>query len=347
MSRFLKDILDQPDELLHSMEYSLSAGSASLQQAADLIRQAKSVFIVAIGASWNAGIAIQVALNEAGVQAVLCDAADFLYFTKIPPEAVVLFLSRSGESVEIVNALPKCKQAYAVVISITNAAESALANDSTVCLLTHVRFDHSVSVSTYSSIILTGLLLAQFIRPPFSGMPVHDIFIESIEEVRKRLPEWIDMISTTAWMEKDRTTYFTARGIHLASAHESMLLWEEVAKQPASALTTGAFRHGPQEIINHPLNMAIWIDNEVARHHDFALINDLVERQVKVLSIGYNLPKELKGYKLDIPSLPCLLGPVVNIIPMQLASAKLASMKGIDPDVFLFCNFIVQQEGGL
>ncbi|RPD42595.1 SIS domain-containing protein [Chitinophaga barathri] len=347
MSRYLQDILDQPDQLLQSLQHSVDKGSGALKKSAGLITGAKNVFITAIGASWSAGIAIQAAFNEAGVQAVLCDAADFLYFTRIPPDSAVLFLSRSGKSVELVQALPKCKLAKAAVISITNAADSPLAESSDACLLTSVRFDHSISVSTYSSIILTGLLLTQYFRPQSPGLLIYDELMESLREVNGRLKEWQDIIETTSWPEKNGHTYFTARGASLASAHESMLLWEEVAKQPAAALTTGAFRHGPQEIIDNPLNMAVWLENNIARDHDVKLINDLVGKKVNVLSIGQELPGRLKGHTVYVPSCPWLFSPVINIIPLQLAAEKLARMKGIDPDVFLYCNFIVESEGGL
>lgn len=347
MSQYLNDILDQPDQLLQSLQYSADAGSGPLKKAAGLITRAKSVFIVAIGASWNAGIAIQAAFNETGVQAVLCDAADFLHFTKVPPEAAVIFLSRSGKSVELVNALPKCKQAKAAVICITNAPDSPLAHGADACLLTSVRFDHSISVSTYSSIILTGLLLTQFFSPQYPGLLIYDALMEPLREVNTHILEWQEIIAAASWPLENRHTYFTARGASLASAHEGMLLWEEVAKQPAAALSTGAFRHGPQEIINNPLNMAIWLENKIAREHDVKLINDLTERGVNMLSIGHNLPAALKGHAIEIPACPWLFSPVINIIPMQLAAEKLAGMKGIDPDVFFYCNFIVESEGGL
>lgn len=347
MTRFLKDILDQPDQLLHSMDYSLHEGNRFMKQAADLIRPAENVFIVAIGASWCAGIAVQVAFNEAGVQAVLCDAADFLYFTRIPPRAVVIFLSRSGKSIEIVNAIPKCKAANAVIVSITNAPSSELARYSTVCLFTNVRFDNSISVSTYSAIILTGVLLAQLIKPLDTGTASVDVFANTIQTINSSIPVWQSVIASAGWLNSSKSTYFMARGAEVACAHESRLLWEEAAKQPATALTTGAFRHGPQEIINDGIHIAIWIGNETARNYDCKLVNDLVEKQVNVIAVGSNLPLELKGHKIEMPPLPHLLSPVIGTIPMQLASEKLAGIKGVDPDNFLYCNFVVEAEGGL
>lgn len=347
MNRYVNDILDQPGQLLQSLQYSADAGCGPLQKAAAQIVQARYVFIVAIGASWNAGIAIQAAFNETGVQAVLCDAADFLHFSRIPPDAAIVFLSRSGKSVELVSALPKCRQAKAAVICITNAPESPLAGGADICLVTGVRFDHSISVSTYTAIILTGLLLTQFFRPQSPGLLVYDALMEPLREASAHLPEWQARIEAMDWPHAQCYTCFTGRGANLASAHESMLLWEEAAKQPAAALSTGAFRHGPQEIINNPLNMAVWLENQVARNHDVQLINDLSDRGVNMLTIGHQLPSGLKGHSIEIPACPWLLTPVINIMPMQLVAAKLARIKGVDPDVFFYCNFIVESEGGL
>jgi glutamine---fructose-6-phosphate transaminase (isomerizing) len=110
------------------------------------------------------GIALQASLNEAGIVSVLCDAADFLYFTKIPPKSTIIFLSRSGKSIEIVQAIAKYKLANAAIISITNADDTLLADSSDCCLLTYVKYDNSISVSTYSSIVLTGQLLALAVK---------------------------------------------------------------------------------------------------------------------------------------------------------------------------------------
>ncbi|KIC92693.1 SIS domain-containing protein [Flavihumibacter solisilvae] len=347
MTKYLRDILDQPDQLLNSIDYNFGEGSAQMKTSAGLVRRADHVYISAIGASWNAGIALQAALNETGVQAELCDAADFLHFTHILPDSAVIFLSRSGKSIEIVNALPKCRAAKASVVSITNDNESALARGSDACILMGVRFDNSISVSTYSSIILNGNILARCIADHRLDNSMVEELTSSIIQVRQRISEWKDMTEASGWGGKNPYTYFLARGANLASAHESRLLWEEAAKHPATSLTTGAFRHGPQEIINNSLNIALWLDNRIVRDYDIQLVNDLAERDVNIVSIGHDLPATLKGFKIEVPHFPSMLAPVVNIIPMQLAAEKLARLRGQDPDGFLYCNFIVEAEGGL
>jgi glutamine---fructose-6-phosphate transaminase (isomerizing) len=121
------------------------------------------------------------------------------------------------------------------------------------------------------------------------------------------------------WIDNNKVFYFIARGMSLSSPHEAMLLWEEPAKQPASALTTGSFRHGPQEIVNDTINVGIWIDS-TTRMNDIKLVNDLNKHGVNTLSIGTRLPEELRGHAIEIPAMPEFFFSVVNIIPVQIAS---------------------------
>jgi len=347
MTKYIQDIIKQPEQLSKSLAYSFSAGFPEIEKAIQLIRSTSRLYISGIGASWNAGLAIQATFNELGIPALLCDSSEFLHFTKIPESSTVIFLSRSGMSVEIVNALAKCKAANAKIISITNSAESTLTQKSDVCLLTAVDFDNSISVNTYTSIILTGQLLASAFAPDFSKEQILDSLNKTFDELKVLIPQWQETIENSDWLDKNSSTYFLARGSSLASAFESMLIWQEGAKQPASAMTTGAFRHGPQEILINKLNIGIWIDDQIARDNDFTLINDIDAQGVKLFTIGRNLPHDLKGLKIELPEIIYSFQPIINVIPMQIANEKFSRLKGEDCDSFRFCNFVVEHEGGL
>ena len=168
-----------------------------------------------------------------------------------------------------------------------------------------------------------------------------------LNRIISEIPRWKEIIDQSDWLNRDYSSYFLARGANLASAFESMLVWQEGAKQPASAMTTGAFRHGPQEVLINLINIGIWIDPEIARENDFQLINDMYSRGIKLLTIGNNLPAELKGLKIEMPGVLNSFQPIINIIPVQLAVDRFASIKGEDCDSFRFCNYVVESEGGL
>jgi len=347
MTKLLEDIIKQPVQLSQSMDYTFSDGWAEMDKAIKIIRSAKTIYISGIGASWNAGLAIQATFNEAGISTLLCDSSEFLHFTRLQQNSAVIFLSRSGKSIEVVNALSKCRAANAHVISITNSSESILARKSDVCLLTHVDFDHSISVNTYTSIILTGQLLASGLSGSFSKTAIYNSLNQTFAQIKTRIPLWQETIENSGWLDKDAYTYFLARGSSLASAFESLLIWEEGAKQPATAMTTGAFRHGPQEILNNRLNIGLWIDNQIAREYDFSLLKDLHAHDIKLLTIGYNLPPDISGLKIEMPEVLYSFQPLINIIPMQLAVEQLSRLKGEDCDSLRYCDFVVEHEGGL
>ena len=347
MTKYFEDILKQPEQLKRSLDYTFSNGWAEVEKAIRMIRAAETIYISSIGASLNAGLAIQATFNEAGIPTHLCDSSEFLNFTNISGKSVVILLSRSGQSVEVVKAVSKCRNAGADIISITNSAESALGQQSDVCLLTHVDFDHSISVNTYTSIILTGQLLASAFKASFSKSKISKSLKQSLNLVIPEIFQWKEIIEQSDWLNKDYSSYFLARGTNLSSAFESMLIWQEGAKQPASAMTTGAFRHGPQEVLINRINIGIWVDQEITRENDFKLINDMHAHGVRILTIGNNLPADLKGLKIEMPGILYSFQPIINIIPMQLAVDRFANKKGVDCDSFRFCNFVVEHEGGL
>src|SRR5258708_15884441 len=102
MTRFLQDILRQPDELRRVIEHLNGAGRGLVESSAHTIRNARHIYITGIGASWNAALGAGSIFHSGGRPVYMLDAAELLQFSKIPPHAVILVLSRSGRSVEIV-----------------------------------------------------------------------------------------------------------------------------------------------------------------------------------------------------------------------------------------------------
>ncbi|KAF0237955.1 MAG: glucosamine--fructose-6-phosphate aminotransferase [Prolixibacteraceae bacterium] len=347
MTKFLQDIYRQPEALQDSMGFTLSEGMHALGEAQKLIKGARYVFIASIGASWNAGLAIQAAFNEAGITTQLFDSAEFLHFTKIPKNTVVILPSRSGKSVEIVQSVTKCREAEAKIISITNDPQSPLGKGSDVCLDTHVDFDHSISVNTYTSIVLIGQLLAVFAGNLLTVKEAEKSITNALSATTPNISVWHEQIELSDWLNRDYASYFLGRGGNLASAYEAMLIWQEGAKHPASAMSTGAFRHGPQEILINKMNIGIWVDNRVARTNDFTLIGDILKQGVKVLTIGTDIPEDLGGLKIEIPEIHPVFQPLINVIPAQLATDIFSALKGENPDGFRFCKFVVETDGGL
>ena len=66
------------------------------------MNEGSHVYITGIGSSWHAGMAVQSFFSACGRPASLLDASEMLHFTEVASNSVVIVLSRSGKSVEIV-----------------------------------------------------------------------------------------------------------------------------------------------------------------------------------------------------------------------------------------------------
>lgn len=346
-TRLFTDILKQPVQLAASLSHMLGAGKPALDAAATVLRRAGTVVITGIGASWHAGMAMQSELLAAGIPALLIDASELLHCAEVPRDSAVVLLSRSGKSTEIVQLVQKCRARSASVIAITNQADSLLAQGSDAVLNTSTDFDHAVSITTYSAIALAGVLLA-LEATGRSACPIQADLMQSLSAAATAIPEWSKIIERSGWLgEGDEPTYFMARGASLASCHEARLLWEEAAKKPATALTAGGFRHGPQEIVRNGLRVGIWIDAQRMRTQDLNLAHDLRKLGASVLLIGQRLEETAGDCVLCLPDIPARWQFIIDIIPIQIAVERLAAVRGEDPDTFRLCKYIVEDEGGL
>ena len=282
---------------------------------------------------------------------MLVDASELLHFTRFAPDACLIVLSRSGKSVEVVNLLDKAGRAGCQVVGITNTPDSPLGHKAKVVLPLKAAFDHNVSVTMYSALTLIGGLLATEATSgitPSLGQALHNM----LDAAQKLLGSWQTRIADSEWLKRVALpTYFLARGSSLAGCHAARLVWEEAAKVAATAMTTGGFRHGPQEILaGSGARIGIWLSPSTLREQDLRLAKDLSGRDVPVMLIGQNLTANAAKLTLETPALAPEYSHwqfLVDVIPAQLASEVLARHRGADCDSFLFCPYIIEAEGGL
>lgn len=337
MSALYNDIIKQPLQWQCCLDYTI-ANSQPLVNACDQLMAAQRIIIVAIGASYNAGTAIKQMLDPWHLNVCLVDASEYMNEGKFYSGDVALFLTRSGKSIELLKIMDKCHTHKVPTIAICNDAESPIGKGSDIFLNMNVDFDHAVSINTFTSIILIGMLIRDYIK---AGKVAYDDYAKGFERVEEYILNMDHAIQASTWCNPANYYYFLGRGIDYAAACEAMLLWQEAAKLPAVAMTTGSFRHGPQEVVSASLSVMVWIDTSNPNYdYDLMLINDLIKNGANVLVFGDTDDEvnsaEFKGIR-----------PLINQIPPQLLALHLATIRNVNPDGFVFCNYIVQKEGGL
>ena len=158
---------------------------------------------------------------------------------------------------------------------------------------------------------------------------------------------WQRQIADTAWLAPNAVYYFLGRGPGLGSCNEARLMWEEGVKTPATSTGTGAFRHGPQEMVSMDMRIGMWIDPSDMRDQDLAVARDLRRLGVSIMLIGQNLSEDAADLVFQLPNVPAGWQSLIDIIPAQLAAERLSRLSSVDCDSFKLCPYIVEDDFGL
>ncbi len=346
MTHFLRDILRQPTELRRSLEHLSGDGRSALDAAVAAVRPARHVYLTGIGSSWHAGLNVSVLFQLAARPVYLVDAAELVQFATIPAGSVLIVISRSGRSVEIVRLLAKARESGSAVIGITNAADGTLAREAQIAIVVPVALDHAISVNTYTTLALAAGVLAASVVGSFDARLAESLS-RAFAAAGRAIPGWQQQLENSAWLAPRSTSYFLARGSSLGNAYEARLMWEEGVKSPATAMGTASFRHGPQEIVAKDVRFGMWIDGAKMREQDLAVARDLRELGARVMLIGQRLPDDPGDLVFQIPAIASEWQFLIDIIPAQLVAEKMARLSGVDPDTFRLSSFVVEEESGL
>lgn len=346
MTLFLQDVLRQPAELQRTIDYLRGAGQCRLSDAATAVRAARHVYLTGIGSSWHAALTAGPLFSLGSRPVYMHDASELLHFATIPSGAVIIVISRSGRSLEIVRLLAKARACGAVVIGVTNSENGPLAREAEVPIVVATQLDHGISVNTYSTLAAAASALACSAVSSFDDALTTSLS-DGLAHTARSIAGWQEQIAGSDWLLPSSVCYFLARGSSLGSCHEARLLWEEGVKSPATAMGTGGFRHGPLEMVAKGSRFGLWIDGQQMRDQDLAVARDLRRLGASVMLIGQDLAEDAGDLVLRLPKLPCDWQFLIDVIPAQLAAERLARMSGVDCDSFRLCSYIVEDEWGL
>jgi glutamine---fructose-6-phosphate transaminase (isomerizing) len=345
MTHFLQDILRQPTELRATIDFFSGTGRSRLDEATAAIRDARHVYLTGIGSSWHAALTAEPLFSLGGHPVYLRDAAELLQFATIPRNAVLIVISRSGRSVEIVNLLAKARESGATVIGITNVEDAALAREAQIPLLIQAKLDHAISVNTYTTLAAATAVLAAVTVGSFDNHLAQSLR-KAFDETERAMAGWQQQLADAAWLRPNGIYYFLARGGGLGSCNETRLMWEEGVKSPATAMGTSSFRHGPLEMIAKDMRFGLWIDGQRMREADLAIARDLKRLGVSVMLIGQHVPENSADLVFQLPEVPPDWQFLIDIVPAQLAAERLSRLSGVDCDSFRLCSFVVEDDTG-
>ncbi len=128
-------------EALKAVRARLDGGfSQAVELVVAALRQRGKIVVVGIGKSGNVGSKIAATLNSTGSTSVVLSSVDALHgdLGIVNDGDIILALSYSGESEELLNLLPALKRFSVKLVAMTGGPKSSLARNSDVVLNVHV-----------------------------------------------------------------------------------------------------------------------------------------------------------------------------------------------------------------
>lgn len=328
------EILEQPAVLTHL----LSSQRETVEQAANITKSydPRFVFLAARGTSDNAGrYANYIWGARNGLPVALAAPSLFTYYEQPPRlrDALVVGISQSGQSPDIVSVLAEGKRQGCPTLAITNEPASPLAQVSDILIDLQAGRELAVAATkTYTSELLSIAMLSI----AMSGEP--DRFQE-LEHVPGWVAEMLRLDADIAGMTQ-RYRYMNqcvvlGRGYNYATAFEWALKMKELTYVEAEPYSSADFMHGPIAMVERGFPvMAVVPDGKV---HDslMDILQELRNDYLAELIIISNSNSALSLAQSPIPlprDIPEWLTPIVAIVAGQLFAHHLTAAKGYDTE---------------
>ena len=341
MNRLFDDILGQPESLQQVIAHQVGAGREALTRAAAEVRHARRVIFTGMGSSLFACMPAVAALNTHGRSCCAVEAAELLYFqlNTLSRDTAAVLVSRSGNTVEVIKLIPELRARGVHIIGVTNVKTSALGEAADVLIEVRSGADHLVALRTYTGSTTALLALAgHSVDRPAQLDALPQAMEQLISNCLQSSEHWRD------WLEPSRFIYVLGRGASLGSVHEGALLFHESARQPAVPMSCAHFRHGPVEVVSPEYRAIIFATQRETRDLDIRLAEDLRALGGQVRLIGGRGDLALADWPSQFPSGP--LAAILEIIPIQIAAARLAEWRGVPAASFQFAPMVTVDETG-
>jgi glucosamine--fructose-6-phosphate aminotransferase (isomerizing) len=322
----LKEIFDQPTTILKAGRRVES----DIARAADIIKRAKNVYITGSGSSFHAGLVGKYLLSKFGgisVEPIIASEARF-YPVRFTDQSVVIAMSQSGESADVLESVSLAKDNGATIISLVNVMSSSLAHLSEVSI--GLNCGPEIGVAATKSFTAQLAVLYKIADEVCGGCiaPDFEKISDAISTVLANHQKMKEMVENFTGVSD---IYVLGMGIHYSLAAEASLKLKELAYVHAEALPGGELKHGPLALLDPQAHVIIMNPADSTYQNVIAGAHEVKARGAKVIGIS-DVPNDLYDYWIQIPSVEKVMYPLVEIIPAQLLSYYLALHNNANPD---------------
>ena len=345
----LKEIFEQPLSIQDTMRGRLlEDGTTKISGINNNLKQflsADRIIIAACGTSWHAGLVGEYLFEELTRIPVEVEyASEFRYRNPvINASDIVIAISQSGETADTLAALKLAKERGAFIYGICNVVGSSIARLTDSGTYTHAGPEIGVASTKAFTTQLTVLTLLALHLGHKKGTIDHDTY----KRLCKELAHIPDLVAKTLEMNKDKVIeiahaykdvsncIYLGRGYNYPVALEGALKLKEISYIHAEGYPAAEMKHGPIALIDE--NMPVVFLAPSRGHYEKVVSNaqEIKARKGKIIAVVTEHDTQMSAladHVLEIPEVEELFSPILSVIPLQLLSYYIATMRGCNVD---------------
>ncbi len=327
----LKEIHEQA-QVARELSHVLN-GNREVDALVEKMKKARHLYLIGCGTSYHAALAGAVFFAQlAGRAAIPVLAPQFIaqYAPAVNHEDVGIFVSQSGETKDVLNALEAAEERNMACFGLANVVGSTLTRTASMCLPLCCGYEISVpATKTFTNQVVAFLYLAY----QLAGKDPHELdqlpalmdrtlemVAPQIEAIARDINEWNDM-------------YCLGYGATYPIALEGALKLKEITYAHCEGMLSTEFKHGPLSAVSKGFPIIF-----VAGPNDVPLIisgiNEVKVRGARAIVIGEE-DARLRANGDDLVVIPhsdAQVNALLAVLPLQLLSYHMSVMRGFDPD---------------
>ena len=322
-----KEIFEQPVTIVNTVNNS----NNDWEKFAAIIQNSSKVYLTGSGTSYNVALVVKYLFpmyTAISPEAIM--SSEMAYSQdRLDENSVLIAISQSGESADVLEAATIAKEKGLNVISVVNSLASSLERMSDVSLGLYCGTEIGVAATkSFTSQLSVFYKIVELISKrnvKFDAKKIARLISETLDNEPA-------IIHLAKKMKNATSVYILGRGIHYPIAKEGALKIKELSYVHAEGFPSGELKHGPLALIDES-SYVIAINPEDNTHqNNLSNIQEVKSRGAKIIGIS-NKSHDLYDHWIKIPYVESEIHyPIIETVPFQLLAYHMSLERGENPD---------------
>ncbi len=339
----LKEIHEEPKVVMHTIERYLKTNVNDLMETLPDLSKYNHIHMIACGSAMYASmIAKSLIETKARIRVEVEVASEYRYKNPIlSKDTLVILVSQSGETADTLACLQLAKQNDIDTLAVVNVVGSSIAREAKYVVYTLAGPEIAVATTkaycTQVALLALIALKLSMTHKLITQLEIDEIVtdIKNLEQVLAHLVKDIQYVVAAKIISRFNNVFFIGRGIDYALCMEASLKLKEISYIHSEAYPAGELKHGTISLVEKGTPIISVLTEETLVEKVVSNIKEVKARGANVIVFaleGIKIDQDLYDYKITIPKVSFYLQAITTIIPLQLLSYEVASLRGCEID---------------